>query len=244
MSRDDDIPKVPTGRGGPLSAILGWIRRPLVRLFPAWFRRTYRALQWRVQMLHPEQWASTDVIVTGRHSYGRPLIRWYWPDDKSLRVRIGSFVSMADEVTVIVGGQRPTDRVSTYPFRILFDQPGQYEDGFPRDRGDVVIGNDVWIGRGALILSGVQVGDGAVIGAGSVVASDVRPYAVVVGNPAQETHRRFNDEQVQALLRIRWWDWPDEKIAEVVPLLNDPGQVDQFIERYDSAPTPAADARS
>ena len=89
-------------------------------------------------------------------------------------------------------------------------------------KGDVIIGNDVWIGEDALILSGVTVGDGAVIGARSVVAKDVEPYAVVVGNPAQMKKKRFSDEIIAQLLIVAWWDWPIEKIREHLGILLSP----------------------
>ncbi len=83
-------------------------------------------------------------------------------------------------------------------------------------RGDTIIGNDVWIGHDAKIMPGVTVGDGVIIGAGAVVASDVLPYAIVAGNPAQVVRMRFEHDVVQALLEIRWWDWPIETIEENV----------------------------
>jgi virginiamycin A acetyltransferase len=84
-------------------------------------------------------------------------------------------------------------------------------------------------------MSGVTIGDGAVVGTKAVVTKDVRPYAIVGGNPAREIGRRFSDEQVEALLRIRWWDWPTEKVAEHVDLLSNP-DVDGFIARFDPGP--------
>jgi chloramphenicol O-acetyltransferase type B len=82
-----------------------------------------------------------------------------------------------------------------------------------------VIGNDVWIGRGALILSGVSVGDGAVVGAGSVVSADVAPYSIVAGNPARHLRFRCDESERAALLRIAWWDWPFHRIKEAWPLM-------------------------
>jgi len=81
-------------------------------------------------------------------------------------------------------------------------------------KGDVSIGNDVWIGRETLILSGVTIGDGAVIGARAVVTKDVEPYSIVAGNPARLIRKRFDDKTIHRLLEIRWWDWPPEKINE------------------------------
>jgi acetyltransferase-like isoleucine patch superfamily enzyme len=142
------------------------------------------------------------------------MIREYLGDEAGIRV--GAFASIADNVELIPGGNHRLDWVSTYPFRVKFRLPGAITDGHPWSKGDIVIGNDVWIGTGARILSGVVVGDGAVVGAAAVVTTDVRPYAVVAGNPAREVKRRFDDATVEALLRIRWWDWPDEELLQHV----------------------------
>jgi acetyltransferase-like isoleucine patch superfamily enzyme len=170
-----------------------------------------------------------DRLTMGRYTYGRPRVRWYYGDDG--RVRIGSFCSIADDVIMTIGGEHPSGWPSTYPFRIQLGLPGAYEDGLPGTKGDIEIGNDVWIGRGARILSGVMIGDGAIIGAYAVVSKDVRPYAIVVGNPAREIRRRFADSQVVALREIAWWAWPEEKILANIEFLNQ-GNIDTFIERF------------
>ena len=178
-----------------------------------------------------QQLLGSGALVMGRCSYGTPHVRRFVGDTS--RVLIGSFVSIADEVEFVPGGNHRVDWVSTYPFRWMFRLPGALEDGHPASDGDIVVGNDVWFGAGARILSGVTIGDGAVVGAGAVVARDVRPYAVVVGNPAREVSRRFSDAQVDALERIRWWDWPLDEILERVPLLCSP-DVDGFIKIADA----------
>jgi len=172
---------------------------------------------------------SNDRLVMGPHSYGEPLIPTYPGDDSW--VRIGAFVSIALDVVLLDGGNHRTDWVSTYPFRARFGLPGAYADGHPRSKGDVLIGNDVWIGRGARVQSGVTIGDGAVVGGYSVVTKDVRPYAIVAGNPAREIRRRFSDEQIDALLRIAWWNWPLERVLEAVPELCSEN-VDEFIRAH------------
>ena len=172
---------------------------------------------------------TSDRLEMGPHSYGEPLIPTF-PGDTG-RVRVGAFVSIALDVVIMDGGNHRTDWVSTYPFRARFGLPGAYEDGHPRIKGDVNIGNDVWIGRGARIMGGIEVGDGAVVAGYSVVTRDVRPYAIVAGNPAREIRRRFSDEQVQALLEIAWWDWPLERVLEAVPQLCSEN-VDRFIAAH------------
>ena len=81
------------------------------------------------------------------------------------------------------------------------------------NRGDIVVGSDVWIGYEAVILSGVTIGDGAIVGARAVVTKDVPPYTIVGGVPAKPIRKRFSEEDIAQLLELRWWDWPQEKIA-------------------------------
>jgi len=185
---------------------------------------------------------SSAHLKVGRHSYivGTPGVVAS-PGDEAV-VRIGSFCSIAAEVQFIVGGNHRPDWVSTYPFRVMLDLPGALEDGHPATKGDIEVGHDVWIGRGARILSGVTVGNGAVVGAAAVVAGDVRPYAIVVGNPAREVRRRFGEEAIAALECIAWWDWPDERIVEAAPQLSS-AQIDRFIAEHSGGEVRAQGAR-
>lgn len=96
-------------------------------------------------------------------------------------------------------------------------------------KGKIVIGNDVWICQGARILSGVTIGDGAIIGAGAVIASNVPPYTVAVGNPWQLARKRFTDNQIEKLLKIKWWDWGRKLINE---RLEDFDDIEVFIDKY------------
>lgn len=153
--------------------------------------------------------------VIGEHTYGHPTIL-HWGESANLY--IGKFCSIAENVTIFLGGEHRTDWISTYPFNILNkDFPNATKiKGHPVTKGDVRIGNDVWIGRGATIMSGINVGDGAVIGANAVVTKDVPNYAIVAGNPAKIIKYRFDNNKIEKLEKIKWWNWPIEKINKEI----------------------------
>lgn len=165
------------------------------------------------------------VVEVGPHSYGAPEVV-LWRDDEGRpvggRVRVGRYTSIADDVTLLPGGEHQPGWISTFPFRVQWGLEGAWRDGHPATKGDIVIGNDVWIARDATVLSGVTIGDGAVVAAGAVVTRDVRPYAVVAGNPAQELSRRFDDADIEFLLELCWWDWSDADVRQAVDVLCSP----------------------
>jgi chloramphenicol O-acetyltransferase type B len=198
--------------------------------FRHWIRRNVLASE------HAEQ-----RLVLGHRTYTHGTARvLVYRGDEDHEVRVGSYSSIAEDVQIFVGGEHHPEWVSTFPFRAAFRMPGRFEDGQPVSRGPVTIGNDVWIGLGALILSGVTVGDGAVIAANAVVTKDVRPYAIVGGNPAREIRRRFRDDQVDRLLEIRWWDWPEAELLSIVSILcseNVDGLLEYAERRADSRST-------
>ena len=151
------------------------------------------------------------------------------------KLTIGKFCMIASDVTFIMNGANHlTDAVSTYPFAIFGYGWEQAMEGkqYPQ-KGDVHIGNDVWIGYKATIMAGVTIGDGAIIAANSTVTKDVAPYAIVGGNPAAEIRRRFSDDKIQKLLEMKWWDWPVEKITKHVQLLTS-NEVDELYAIHQS----------
>ena len=131
---------------------------------------------------------------------------------------IGKFCSIACGAKFLFNsGNHALGSLSTYPFSIFFEEwglDGKHVTDAWDNKGDIIVGNDVWIGYEALILAGVSIGDGAVIGSRAVVTKDVPPYAIVGGVPAKIIRKRFSDEVIEALLKIRWWDWPGEQIRK------------------------------
>lgn len=133
------------------------------------------------------------------------------------RLIIGRFCSIACGAKFLLNSANHTmNSLSTYPFPLFFEEWGLEKKDVAKawdQKGDIVIGNDVWIGFDAVILAGVTIGDGAIIGTRAVVTKDVPPYTIAGGLPAKTIRKRFDDETILELLKIKWWNWPDEKIA-------------------------------
>jgi len=135
---------------------------------------------------------------------------------------IGKFCQIgAGAEFVMNGANHQMNAVSTYPFYIFgsWDQSVPSKEDLPF-KGDTVVGNDVWIGQNSTILPGVHIGDGAIIGLNSVVTRDVPPYTIVAGNPAKAVRKRFDDELIDLLLKLKWWDKSVEEINALIPLLS------------------------
>lgn len=129
---------------------------------------------------------------------------------------IGKFCMIASNVQFIMNGANHlTDAISTYPFAIFGNGWENAMDGktYP-NKGNIVIGNDVWIGYNATIMAGVTIGDGAIIATNSTVVKNVEPYSIVGGNPSTEIKKRFSKEKIDQLLTIQWWNWDIEKITK------------------------------
>ena len=136
------------------------------------------------------------------------------------KLKIGKFCFIACGAKFLfTSANHATRSLSTYPFPIFFEEWGLDVKEIRRawdNRGDIVVGSDVWIGYEAVILSGVTIGDGAIIGARAVVTRDVSPYTIVGGVPARPIRRRFDDDTIARLVKLRWWDWNAEKISRSI----------------------------
>lgn len=159
-------------------------------------------------------------IFIGRFTYGfdNVFVR-QWNEGASLS--IGSFCSISSNITIYLGGNHRTDWITTFPFGHIFQDElgGQNIKGHPATKGDVVIGNDVWIGAGVTIMSGITIGDGAVLSTNANVTKNVEPYEIVGGNPAKFIKKRFDDDVINLLLKLKWWDLPLEEIIKIEALL-------------------------
>lgn len=172
----------------------------------------------------------SDIASVGKHTYGTNCITCKeWGEGSKLH--IGAFCSIAD-CTIFLGGNHRVERITTFPFGHAAKDAFRGHDGrgHPGTRGDVVIGNDVWIAHGATIMSGVKIGDGAVVAANAHVVKDVEPYSIVGGNPARHIRYRFEQDVRDKLLKIKWWEWEDEKINANLHLLCDENKIQEFLK--------------
>ncbi len=158
-------------------------------------------------------------FVRDPRDFEKNNVLYHFPINRD-RLIMGKFCSIACGAKFLFTSANHTQKsLSTYPFPIFFDEWDlDVEDitsAWDR-KGDIIIGNDVWIGYEAVIMSGVTIGDGAIIGARSVVTKDIPPYTIVGGVPARQIRRRFSEETIAALLELKWWNWPTEKIARKI----------------------------
>ncbi|MBU3093591.1 CatB-related O-acetyltransferase [Clostridium sp. CF011] len=145
---------------------------------------------------------------------------------------IGKFCSIACKAKFLMtSGNHTMKSLSTYTFPIFYEKWGlavsHITDAWD-NKGDIVIGNDVWIGYDAIIMSGVKIGDGAIIGTRAIVTNDVPPYTIVGGIPAKVIKKRFSEDIILKLLKIKWWDWPDEKIQANIQYIQS-GDIDNLV---------------
>lgn len=147
------------------------------------------------------------------------------------RLIIGRFCSIGCGAKFLFNSANHTvSSLSTYPFPLFFEEweleKKNVTDSWD-NKGDIIIGNDVWIGYEAVIMAGVTIGDGAIIGARAVVTKDVSPYTIVGGIPAKSIRKRHSEETIDLLTELKWWDWPEERIAKNIKAIQN-GRLDQL----------------
>ncbi len=161
-------------------------------------------------------YSTYDDFVRDPRDFERNNVLYHYPINHE-RLTIGKFCSIACGAKFLFNSaNHALGSLSTYPFPIFFEEWGLPVEDIPQawdNKGDIVIGNDVWIGYEAVILAGVTVGDGAVVGTRAVVTKDVPPYTIVGGVPAKPIRKRFSEAVIDRLLALQWWDWPEERIA-------------------------------
>lgn len=169
-----------------------------------------------------------NLLTLGTGSYiGKCDLSFWSKNISSPHILAGRFNSWASGMNISIGGNHPMGNVTSFPF----DVQGIIDKVFGGDNQvkplpyicpnhfQVIVGHDVWIGKGATIMGGVKIGNGAVIGANAVVAKDIPPYAIAVGNPARVVKYRFDAETIKKFLAVKWWNWDLKKIADNLPLM-------------------------
>lgn len=169
--------------------------------------------------------------VNDPRDFEKNNVLYYYPINHD-RLTIGKFCSIACGAKFIFNCANHTlNSLSTYTFPLFFEEwdlPKSEVATAWDNKGDIVIGNDVWIGYDAVIMAGVRIGDGAIIGTRAVVTKDVAPYSIVGGVPAKEIRKRFAPDVVAKLLELRWWNWPSEKIKNHIATIQS-GNIDELL---------------
>lgn len=180
------------------------------------------------------------TVEFGRFTYGvdhATITQW----GEGAALRIGSFCSLAGDITFLLGGNHRSDWATTFPFGHIYNEHlgGSEIKGHPVTNGDIVIGHDVWIATGATIMSGITVGDGAIIAANAHVVKNIGPYEIWGGNPAYKIRDRFTPPVRDRLLALQWWSLPQEDIRRIAPALSQTPTVehlDALIAEYAATP--------
>lgn len=169
------------------------------------------------------EWTIYNDFVTDPVDFERNNVLYHYPVNGD-RLVIGKFCSLACGVRFLFNSaNHALGSLSTYPFPIFWGEEWGIDKSEVAsawdNRGDIVVGSDVWIGYEAVVMAGVTIGDGAIVASRAVVTRDVPPYAIVGGVPARVIKYRFDPATVECLLGIRWWEWPAEKIRRALPLI-------------------------
>lgn len=185
--------------------------------------------KWRKKNKHNFTFAQNifpiEIVEVGKYSYG-PLNIRSW-DAKNEKLVIGNFVSIAEDVLFLLGGNHNIETFSTYPFKVML--LGEEKEAW--SKGPIIVEDDVWIGTRVIILSGIRIGQGAIIGAGSVVTKDVPPYAIVGGDPARVIKYRFDEETVKQLIKIDFSRISKEFVLNNIDLLYDKKYVTTILNK-------------
>ena len=145
---------------------------------------------------------------------------------------IGKFCQIATGVRFIMNGaNHALHGISTYPFKV-FGEAWNEASLEVVNKGDTIVGNDVWFGHSATIMPGVKIGSGAIIGANSLITKDVEPYTIVGGNPGRVIRKRFDGDTINFLLALNWWDWPIEKITDNIRLISAGENIESLTNTY------------
>lgn len=168
-------------------------------------------------------------VFIGKYTYGFESTQIYsWGED--IDIKIGRFSSIGAGLKLFCGGNHSTSFVSSYPFGSVYPDFLKIRPDRPIvfSNGDIRIGNDVWIGRDVTIMSGISIGDGSVIAANSHVVKDVEPYSIYGGNPAKFIRYKFSEEIIEMLLKLQWWNYEDNVIEKIYPILLDNPNEDTY----------------
>ena len=170
--------------------------------------------------------------------FERNNVLYHYPINQD-KLIIGKFCSIACGAKFLFNSANHNlSSLSTYPFHIFFEEwdlDAKDVTDAQDNKGDIVIGNDVWIGYEAVILAGVTIGDGAVIGTRAVVTKDVPPYTIVGGVPAKPIRKRFPEGTIELLLKLKWWDWTEERIRQHLSEIQS-GNVEHFHQDFLTSP--------
>ena len=165
----------------------------------------------------------------GRYSYslGHNILD---SNHRGNKVVLGNFCSVSHNCLYILDDNHNVDTVSTFPWGGQVAGVLRRKPIPPPNKGNIIIGNDVWIGINCIFMGGVTIGDGAVIAAGSVVTKDVSPYSITGGSPAKHIKYRFDEDTIESLLKIKWWDWDDNTIIKMGPYIES-RDINLFIDK-------------
>ena len=218
----------------PLTGVLVFLKRKFDKLIID-VKFSNMAYQWRERNRHNRTFAARffplDRVIVGKNTYGMLDVRSFC-DNAGEMLRIGSYVSIAEGVVFILGGQHQTNTFTTFPLKAYFSRKDNNQDS--SSKGPIEIEDEVWIGTNSIILSGVKIGKGSIVGAGAVVTKDIPPYTVAAGNPAKVIRYRFSSDLIAELMVLNLSDISDKNIKENINVLyeriDDEGKVLHFIK--------------